>query len=100
MKKLLGTIAALIIAATTFAQISISGTVTGKQNKPLSNATVILRVGLKEKTSLTNNSGVFQFSNITQKHREKFQCFSVFWQMIKTSSSKTSQLLQAAKLRA
>lgn len=71
MKKLLGTIAATIIAATTFAQISISGTVTDKQNKPLSNATVILRAGLKEKTILTNGLGVFQFSNVVQNENYK-----------------------------
>ena len=71
MKKLLGTIAALVIAATTFAQISVSGNVTDKQNKPLSNATVILRVGLKEKTTLTNNLGAFQFNNIAQNGNYK-----------------------------
>jgi len=66
MKNLLGTIIALLFAATSFAQITILGTVVDKQNKKLNNATVILRNGLREKTTLTNNVGVFQFNNVTQ----------------------------------
>src|SRR3954452_9846134 len=71
MKNLLRTITALLFAATSFAQITISGTVVGEQNKQLNNATVILRSGLKEKTILTNYAGVFQFNNVTQKENYK-----------------------------
>lgn len=71
MKNLLGTIMALLFAATTFSQITISGTVVNKQNKQLSNATVILRNGVKEKTTLTNNLGVFQFNNIAPNENYK-----------------------------
>jgi iron complex outermembrane receptor protein len=71
MKNLLGTIAALLFAATTFAQITISGIVVDQQNKPLNNATVILRNGLKEKTTLANNAGVFQFANVAMNENYK-----------------------------
>jgi iron complex outermembrane receptor protein len=71
MKNLLGTIIAFLFAATSFAQITISGAVVDKQNKQLSNATVILRSGLKEKTTLTNNVGVFQFNNVTANENYK-----------------------------
>lgn len=71
MKNLLGTITALFFAATTFAQVTISGNVVDKQNKQLSNATVILRNGLKEKTTLTNNAGVFQFNNVPANENYK-----------------------------
>ena len=65
MKKLLGTLAATIMAATTFAQISISGKVTNKQNKPLDGATVILRLNdRKERTAVTGKSGDFEFINV------------------------------------
>ena len=65
MKKLLGTLAATIMAATTFAQISISGKVTNKQNKPLDGATVILRLNeRKERTAVTGKSGDFEFTNV------------------------------------
>src|SRR3954453_4740621 len=71
MKNLLGTIIALLFAATSFAQITILGTVVDKQNKKLNNATVILRNGLREKTTLTNNVGVFQFKNIVLNENYK-----------------------------
>jgi len=71
MKNLLGTIIAFLFAATSFAQITISGAVVDKQNKQLSNATVILRSGLKEKTTLTNNVGVFQFNNVSPNENYK-----------------------------
>jgi len=65
MKKLLGTLAATIMAATTFAQISISGKVTNKQNKPLDGATVILRLNeRKERIAVTGKSGDFEFTNV------------------------------------
>ncbi|QEC66403.1 TonB-dependent receptor [Panacibacter ginsenosidivorans] len=66
MKKLLGTLAAFVLAVTTFAQVNISGTVKNKENKPLEGATVTLRINdKKERTALTNNAGSFEFTNVT-----------------------------------
>lgn len=65
MKKLLGTTAAIILAVALHAQISISGTVTNKDNKPLEAATVSLKVNAqREKTVLTTKDGRFTFNNI------------------------------------
>jgi len=65
MKKFLGTLAALVLAVTTFAQINISGKVTSSADKPLEGATVTLRINdKKERTALTNNAGMFEFTNI------------------------------------
>lgn len=66
MKKILGTLAALVLTVTTFAQINISGKVTSSADKPLEGATVTLRINdKKERTALTNNAGSFEFTNIT-----------------------------------
>ncbi|MEP6845169.1 MAG: TonB-dependent receptor plug domain-containing protein [Panacibacter sp.] len=66
MKKLLGTLAAFVLAVSTFAQVNISGKVNDKENKPLGGATVTLRInGKKERSALTNNAGSFEFTNVT-----------------------------------
>ena len=65
MKKLLGTIAAFVLAVTTFAQITVSGIVTDKNNKALQGVTVTLSInGKKERTSVTNTGGAFEFTNV------------------------------------
>ena len=65
MKNLLGTIAAFVLAVTTFAQITISGNVTTKDNKALQGVTVSLSInGKKERTALTNANGAFEFTNV------------------------------------
>jgi iron complex outermembrane recepter protein len=72
MKKLLGTIAALILAAASLAQITITGKVVDKQKRPLGNASVTLRSnGKKEKALITNNQGLFAFSNIDSNTNNK-----------------------------
>ena len=66
MKKLLGTLAAFVLAATTFAQVNISGKVTSKENKPLEGATVSLQInGKKDRTALTSGIGDFEFTNVS-----------------------------------
>ena len=66
MKKLLGTLAAFVLAATTFAQVNISGKVTNKENKPLEGATVSLQInGKKDRTALTSGIGDFEFTNVS-----------------------------------
>src|SRR6476620_10347143 len=65
MKKFLGTFTALIIAAASFAQITITGKVVDKQNRPLQNASVKLHSeGKKEKAVITDEEGFFELSNI------------------------------------
>ncbi|CAN5618833.1 TonB-dependent receptor [soil metagenome] len=65
MNKILGTLAALVLAVTTFAQINISGKVTDVANKPLDGSTVTLRINdKKERSALTSNAGSFEFTNI------------------------------------
>ncbi|HEY6974925.1 MAG TPA: TonB-dependent receptor plug domain-containing protein [Chitinophagaceae bacterium] len=65
MKKLLGTIAILMITTASIAQITISGKVVDKQNQPLQNASVKLSTeGKKEKVIITNDQGFFKFSHI------------------------------------
>jgi len=72
MKKFLGTITAVLIAAVSFAQITISGKVVDKQNRPLQNASVKLRNdGKKEKAVITNDQGFFEFSNIDSNTNSK-----------------------------
>jgi iron complex outermembrane receptor protein len=65
MKKLLGTLAAFVLAVSTFAQINITGKVINKNNKSLEGATVSLHInGKKERTSLTNSAGSFEFTDV------------------------------------
>lgn len=64
MKKILGTLAVLLIAAVTFAQTPITGTVTDEESKPLPGATVILKNGLREKTAFTDEAGSFRFDGV------------------------------------
>ncbi|HRI22625.1 MAG TPA: TonB-dependent receptor, partial [Panacibacter sp.] len=65
MKKLLGTTMAVILAATAFAQISVTGKVADKQNKPLEGASVTLVVAAKkERTIATGKQGDFVFTGI------------------------------------
>ena len=65
MKKLLGTTVAVILAATAFAQITITGKVTDKQNKPLEGASVTLQSDAKkERTAIIGKQGEFVFANI------------------------------------
>ncbi len=65
MKKLLGTTVAVILAATAFAQITITGKVTDKQNKPLEGASVTLQSDAKkERSAVTGKQGEFAFANI------------------------------------
>ena len=49
-----------MIAAASFAQITITGKVVDKQNRPLQNASVKLHSdGKKEKAVITNDRGLF-----------------------------------------
>lgn len=65
MKKLLGTIMAVLITTFAFTQITVKGKVTNKQNQPLEGATVTLYSNAKkETTTLTNASGDFVFANV------------------------------------
>ncbi len=66
MKKLLGTTLAVILAATAFAQITITGKVANKENKPLEGASVTLLVAAKkERTVETSKQGDFTFTGIS-----------------------------------
>ncbi len=66
MKKLLGTTMAVIIAATAFAQIRITGKVADKENKPLEGASVTLLVSSKNERNLTTDKqGGFVFNGIS-----------------------------------
>ncbi|NNV55789.1 TonB-dependent receptor [Limnovirga soli] len=65
MKKLLGTMAAILMAATVFAQVTITGTVLNEQQQPLDGATVTLQVNGKKQNSIaTGKDGHFEFTNI------------------------------------
>lgn len=64
MKKFLGTVAFLNILFATSAQ-NISGTVTNKNNSPLNGSTVIISTKNSRQSALTNESGSFNFSNLS-----------------------------------
>lgn len=74
MKKLQGTLYFLLFAFTASAQFKLSGIVTGKNNQPLINATVILSSKNLKKTSLTDENGRFNFQNLfNQKFNLKIE---------------------------
>jgi iron complex outermembrane receptor protein len=64
MKRFLGTMAALTLAALTHTQVTVKGTVTDSQNQPLPGAAVMLAVKNKTVSTLTNNQGYFEFANV------------------------------------
>ena len=64
MQKILGTITALLMAGIVQAQITISGTVTGNDQKPLAGATVVLKSENKKTILQTDENGNYFFTNI------------------------------------
>lgn len=64
MQKFLGTLAAVLIAALTHAQITVKGTVTNAQDQPLQGATITLLENNKTLSTATNDKGYFEFKTI------------------------------------
>ena len=66
MKKMLGTMTALILAVIVHAQVTVKGTVTNKDNKPLQGASIVATSSNKKMTAITNADGVFLFTNVVK----------------------------------
>lgn len=64
MKKFLGTFLILFVVVVAKSQNILNGTVTGKNNQPLTGATVIIKSKNYKQIALTNQEGRFSFSNI------------------------------------
>ena len=64
MKKFLGTLIILVIVLTARAQGNLTGAITDKSLQPLKNATVVLNAKNFKRTTLTNENGQFDFSNL------------------------------------
>ncbi len=64
VKKVLGTITALLLAVIAHAQVTLKGTVTDKDSTPLAGVTVTANKARVKMTTLTNSTGEFTFNNV------------------------------------
>lgn len=65
IKKVLGTITALLIAVVVHAQVTVKGIVTDKEKVPLPGATITTNKAHVQMTTVTNANGEFVFANVS-----------------------------------